>query len=209
MRIQRTILALVALPIAISFATPASAGIFDSVGKVVKGAGKAVTSTAKDVGRGVSKTAKSVGGAASSAAKDVGHAASKTVKTVGGAAKDAGRTVGKYAPKVINTTGTVVSKVYDKAGDAMGHVPVVKEFKPMAKEISRCALTREGKIGGTVGAAAGVVTGGVSSAALAAGRGGLTGCYGKKAYDGAKAEVQATKRDLSDIRRSWRGSSIR
>jgi hypothetical protein len=199
-------MALVAMPIAIGSATPASAF---SIGNPLKSVSKAVTKTAKDVGRGVSKTVKSVDRAAGSAAKDVGRAASKTAKSVGGAATDAGRTVGKYAPKVINTTGTVVSKAYDKAGDAIGQVPALKEFKPMAKFASRCAASREGKIGGTIGAAAGLVTGGASSVAMAAGQGGLTACYGKKAHDGLKAEANAARRDWSDIRRSSRGSSIR
>jgi hypothetical protein len=115
MRIYRTTLALIALPIAISFATPASAGIFDDIGKTVKSVGKAVTKTAKDVSRGVSKTVKSVDRAAGSAVRDIGRGVTNTVRSVdraaGSAARDVGRGVTNTVRSVDRAAGSAVRDI--------------------------------------------------------------------------------------------------
>jgi phage-related protein len=219
MRVRYSLLAAVAIPMALSLATPASAGLFDSIGNTVKGAEKSVEHAASGVVKKVDKAAtgavKGVEHAAGSVVNKVEHTAGDAVHTVGGVVKKVGPGIGavereivKDGGKVINTTGTVVSKYYDKAGDVVGYIPVLKEFKGPAKDVSKCAATREGKIGGTIGATVGVVTGGVGSLALAVGEGGLQGCLAKKGYDGAKKAADAVKNevrsDVRDVRKSWR-----
>ncbi len=130
---------------AVATTTPASANIFDSIGKAAKG---------------------------------VSH-------TVGKAAKDVGRTVEKVSKPV----GKTVSTVYGTAAHVAERVPVLNSVAPLAKDVSKAARTKSGRIGATVGLAAGVLTGGLSYAAAGAAQGALTGHYGNKAYQFGKRTI--------------------
>jgi hypothetical protein len=190
MRIRHAVAA-VAIPVIMSVAaTPSFAGLFDSFEKAVtKEAGKVT----KEVGKIEKGTVKAVEGATKEAAHTTGNVAKEVVKEV---------------PKAGNLAGTVVSKGFSVLGDAAGVIPGLKEFKPLAKDASKCAKSREGKIGGMVGAGLSVATGSLSNIAIVAGAGGADGCLSTGAYNGGKKAVNEAetfaKRQANDLRKSWR-----
>jgi hypothetical protein len=110
-----------------------------------------------------------------------------------------------------DVTGTVASKYYDKAGDVVGHVPLLKTSKPVAKWASRCFGSKTGKIGGTLGAGAAVLTGS-ASLAWQAGSAAATGCAGETAINTGrsvyKGAVETVKKDWRDIKNSANQKSI-
>jgi hypothetical protein len=193
MRIRQTVAAL-AIPVIMSVAaTPSFAGIFGSIEHAVSGAEKAVTKEAGKV------------------EKEVGKIEKGTVKGVEGAAKEVGHVTGEVAkevPKAANVVGTVASKGYKELGTLAGEIPGLKEFKPLAMDASKCAKSREGKIGIIVGAGLAVGTGGLANIAEMAGAGAGDGCISTGAYNGGKKVVnettQFTKQQVNDLRKSWR-----
>jgi phage-related tail protein len=209
-RIRQTILTLgVAVPVAMSLATPASAGLFDGIGKAVGGVTKtvsrAVGGAAKDVSRTVTKVTKPVGRAVGSATRDVGRAASSVSRDVGRAATSVSRelqpkNLGKTYMKIARPVGAAVSTYYNVAGKIAKKVPLVGPGgEAIAKEISKAARTKEAQIG--AGVAASVALAGGGTAALryigtAAGGGGMTGYYGKKGYDAGKRQVRESIADF-------------
>jgi hypothetical protein len=134
-----TLYAMAALAVAaVATTTPASANIFDSIGKAAKGA----------------------------------------VHTVEKGAKSAGH----FVEKVSKPVGKTVSTVYGTAGYVADRVPVLNSVAPLAKDVAKAAKSKTGRIGATIGLAAGVATGGLSYAAAGAAQGALTGHYGNKVY---------------------------
>ena len=201
-RIRQAILMLgIAAPVAMGLAAPASAGLFDGIGKAVggvtKGVSRAVGGAAKDVSRTAGKATKSMGHAAGSVTRDVGRAIPK---------------IGKTYMKVARPVGTVVSKYYNYAGKAAEHIPVLgKPAASLARDISRAAKTKEAQIGAGVGAGAALLGGGLGAlryVGTAAGGGAMTGYYGKQTYEAGKRTAKQfdrrVRKDADDIRRSFR-----
>jgi hypothetical protein len=186
MRIRHAV-ATVAIPVIMSVAaTPSFAGIFDKIEHAVGGVEKAVTKEAGKV------------------TKEVGRVEKSTAKAVESAAKE----VVKEVPKAANLAGTVASKGYKELGTLAGEIPGLKQFKPLATDASKCAKSREGKIGIMVGAGLAVATGGLANVAEMAGAGAADGCISTGAYnEGKKAVNEAetfAKRQANDLRKSWR-----
>jgi hypothetical protein len=212
-RIRQAILMLgIAAPVAMGLAAPASAGLFDGIGKAVggvtKGVSRAVGGAAKDVSRTVGKATKSVGHAAGSVTRNVGRAAGSVSRDV----RRAIPKIGKTYMKVARPVGTVVSKYYNYAGKAAEHIPVLgKPAASLARDISRAAKTKEAQIGAGVGAGVALLGGGLGAlryVGTAAGGGAMTGYYGKQTYEAGKRTAKQfdrrVRKDADDIRRSFR-----
>jgi hypothetical protein len=203
-RSYRSLLAVVAIPLALVVTTPASADIF---GDAVKGVSRTVSHAAKDVGHAGGKVVKGVSRTVSHAAKDVGHAAESAGRDAGRAAGKATSQIGRTYMGVARPVGTVVSKTYGTGARIVEQVPVLKSVAPLARDAARAATSDSGKIGAAAGAGLAIATGGASSVALAAGRGGLTVYYGEQAYKNGKRtvnqEAARARRDIRDIRRSY------
>jgi hypothetical protein len=190
MRIRHAVAA-VAIPVIMSVAaTPSFAGILSSIEHAVGGEVKAVTKEAGKVEKGAVK-------AVEGAAKEVAHVTGIV-----------GKEVVKEVPKAANFAGTVASKGYKELGTLAGEIPGLKQFKPLATDASKCAKSREGKIGIMVGAGLSVATGGLSNIAEMAGAGAADGCISTGAYNDGKKAVNETetfaKRQANDLRKSWR-----
>jgi hypothetical protein len=197
MRIRHAVAA-VAIPVIMSVAaTPSFAGLFDPIEHAVSGVEKAVTKEAGKVTKEVGKVEKGAVKAVEGAAKEVAH----VTGTVG---KD----VVKEVPKAANFAGTAASKYYKELGTLAGEIPGLKQFKPLATDASKCAKSREGKIGIIVGAGLAVGTGGLANVAEMAGAGAADGCISTGAYREGKKAVNETetyaKRQVNDLRNSWR-----
>ena len=149
-RFHRSLLAVVAIPLALGVATPASASIFDSIGKaaksvgkaagnVVKGASKTVSHAAKDVGHAAGNVAKSVGHTAEHAAKDVGHAAGSVAKSIGHTAEHAAKDVGHAAGNVAKSVGHAaqdVGRTASKTATQVGNT-YMNVARPVGKAVSQ------------------------------------------------------------------------
>jgi len=213
-RSYRSLLAVVAIPLALVVTTPASASIFGSIGKAAKSVGKAAGNVVKGTSKTVSHAAKDVGHAAGNVAKDASKTVGHAAKDVGHAAQNVGQTASKTATQVGHTymkvarpVGKAVSQYYSTGAKVVEQVPGLKQFAPLARDAARAATSKSGEIGAAVGAGVAVATGGVSSIGLAAGQGGLTGYYAEQGYKQGKKAVNDVKtsvrRDYNNIRRSF------
>jgi hypothetical protein len=197
MRIRHAVAA-VAIPVIMSVAaTPSFAFSLGSIEHAIGGEVKAITKEAGKVTKEVGKVEKGTVKAVEGATKEAAH-------VTGNVAKE----VAKEVPKAANLAGTVASKGYKELGTLAGEIPGLKQFKPLATDASKCAKSREGKIGIMVGAGLAVGTGGLSNIAEMAGAGAADGCISTGAYnDGKKAVNEAetfAKRQANDLRKSWR-----
>lgn len=118
---------LAAILAAISFAAPASAGIFDKINPV-----KAVKSVASDVGKTAKAATKTVSKAATGVVRDVGKTAKAAVKTID-------KTASSVSKTSVNATKQLVKKV-DKTATTVAH-DVGKTVKSVGKTIDKGAST--------------------------------------------------------------------
>ena len=157
-------------------------GISHTVGSAEKAVGHAVTGAAK----GTAKTAVAVG-------KDVGKGASASVKFVN---KEAATPLAKTTMAVTSKALDVTGSVMDRTGNVMEKVPGVGlAAAPLAHDAAKAVQSKTAHWGaavaaglavggGALGPAAdgGLGTSGASRVAAAAGRGLMTGYYGRQGY---------------------------
>jgi hypothetical protein len=116
MKLKLALTAAFAVPLAMTVAPTSASADFLGIGKAVKSVKKTVSHAVSDTADHAGSVAKGAGRIAEGAANGVAKDTKAVVKATPSVAAGA-----------VNVTGTVASKAYDKAGDVVGHVPVLKD----------------------------------------------------------------------------------